>query len=41
MQYVIGIDASTTAPKAVVIDRQGTVIAEGADSYSYDVPRSG
>lgn len=41
MPHVIGIDTSTTATKAVVIDREGTVVSEGADSYDYDVPRSG
>jgi xylulokinase len=41
MQHVIGIDTSTTATKAVVIDRDGAVVAEGVDSYDYDVPRTG
>jgi xylulokinase len=41
MEHVIGIDISTTATKAVVVDGQGAVVAEGAGSYGYDVPRSG
>lgn len=41
MPYVIGIDTSTTATKAVVIDTDGAVVAEGSESYGYDVPRSG
>jgi len=38
---VIGIDTSTTATKAVVVDRHGAVVAEGAEGYSYEVPRTG
>ena len=41
MRYVIGIDTSTTATKAVVIDQLGAVVAEGAERYGFDVPRSG
>jgi xylulokinase len=39
MSHVVGIDVSTTATKAVLIDEQGKVIAVGSSSYDYDVPR--
>jgi xylulokinase len=39
MAFVIGIDISTTATKAVVIDEAGLVVAAGAAEYGYEVPR--
>ena len=39
MAFVIGIDTSTTATKAVVIDEGGGVVAAGAAEYGYEVPR--
>ena len=39
MAYVIGIDASTTATKAVLIDDVGTVRGVGVFDYDYEVPR--
>jgi xylulokinase len=39
MAFVIGIDTSTTATKAVVIDEAGVVAAAGAAEYGYEVPR--
>jgi xylulokinase len=39
MSHVVGIDVSTTATKALLIDQEGTVIAVGSSSYDYDVPR--
>lgn len=39
MAYVIGIDASTTATKAVLIDAAGAVVGIGVAEYGYDVPR--
>lgn len=39
MTYVIGIDASTTATKALLVDGAGRVEAVGSSSYDYDVPR--
>jgi xylulokinase len=39
MAFVIGIDASTTATKAVLIDEHGVVVAIGSAEYDYDVPR--
>lgn len=41
MDHVLGIDTSTTATKAVVIDRAGRTVAEGVSEYGYDVPRPG
>jgi xylulokinase len=39
MGHVLGIDTSTTATKAVLIDERGTVVAIGTSEYDYDVPR--
>ncbi len=39
MAYVIGIDVSTTATKAVLIDATGAVAGIGVAEYGYDVPR--
>ncbi len=39
MTYVIGIDSSTTATKAVVTRGDGTVAAVASSSYGYDTPR--
>ncbi len=39
MSFVIGIDVSTTATKAVVIDGSGTVTGIGVAEYPFDVPR--
>jgi xylulokinase len=39
MAYVIGIDSSTTATKAVLIDAGGAVAGIGVSEYGYDVPR--
>jgi xylulokinase len=39
MAYVIGIDVSTTATKAVLIDRTGSVAGIGLAEYGYDVPQ--
>lgn len=39
MSHLIGIDTSTTATKALVIDRDGVVAAEGTSSYDYESPR--
>src|SRR5690348_14667969 len=41
MALVLGIDVSTTATKAVLIDESGAVVAIGAAEYPYDVPRPG
>jgi xylulokinase len=39
MAHVIGIDASTTATKAVIVDEAGAVVAIGVVEYGYDIPR--
>jgi len=39
MPYVIGIDASTTATKAVLIDEAGAVAAIAASEYGFEQPR--
>jgi xylulokinase len=39
MTYVIGIDASTTATKAVLVDETGAVRGVGTTEYGYEVPR--
>jgi xylulokinase len=41
VDHVLGIDTSTTATKAVVIDRDGRTVAEGVSEYGYDIPRPG
>ena len=41
MSFVIGIDVSTTATKAVIIDRQGDIVGIGSASYGYDIPAAG
>jgi xylulokinase len=38
MTYVIGIDTSTTATKAILIDRLGAVRGVAASSYEYEIP---
>jgi len=39
MTYFIGIDSSTTATKALVIDEQGQVLAVGVTTYPYETPQ--
>ncbi len=39
MSLVLGIDTSTTATKAILVDAEGTVVATGAAEYGYDTPR--
>jgi len=39
MSCVLGIDTSTTATKAVLIDPSGAVLGLGIAEYGYDVPR--
>jgi xylulokinase len=39
--YVLGIDVSTTATKAVMVDGSGTVVGSGTSEYDFDVPRPG
>ena len=39
MSHVVGIDVSTTATKALVIDVQGRVVGTGVAHYDYEMPR--
>ncbi len=41
MAYVIGIDASTTATKAVLVDETGQVAGIASSEYGFEVPRPG
>jgi len=38
MSFVIGIDSSTTATKAILVDPRGTVLGVGSSSYDYQIP---
>jgi xylulokinase len=38
---VLGIDTSTTATKAVLVDPDGRVLGTGAAEYGFDIPRPG
>jgi xylulokinase len=40
MAHVIGVDVSTTATKAVMLDESGGVLGVGAAEYGYDTPQS-
>jgi xylulokinase len=39
VSFVLGIDVSTTATKAVLVDGEGSVAGIGTASYGYEVPR--
>lgn len=39
MSYFIGIDSSTTATKAVLMDGHGAVVAIGRSEYDFETPR--
>ncbi len=39
MSFVIGIDTSTTATKALLLDQAGAVVATGASEYDYETPQ--
>ena len=41
MGHVLGLDVSTTATKAVLVDEAGAVVAVGAVGYGFDVPAPG
>lgn len=41
MTYVIGVDTSTTATKAIVWDRDGRAAGEGRDEFELALPRPG
>ena len=38
MAYVLGIDTSTTATKAILVDETGSVVGAAASEYSYETP---
>ncbi|MDA2978325.1 MAG: xylulokinase [Actinomycetota bacterium] len=38
MKYFLGIDSSTTATKALLIDEVGTVVSVGRSHYSFETP---
>jgi len=39
MAYFLGIDSSTTATKALLIDENGLVIATGSSEYPFETPK--
>ena len=39
MTYLLGIDVSTTATKALLINEQGTVVAVASEEYGFDTPQ--
>ncbi len=39
MSHVVGIDVSTTATKALLLDENGRVVASGSAEYGYEMPR--
>jgi len=41
MACLLGIDVSTTATKALLIDEHGAVVAVAADHYPFETPRPG
>lgn len=41
MTYVIGVDSSTTATKAVVWDREGHAVTEGRQEFELSIPHPG
>ena len=41
MGYFLGIDSSTTAAKALLMDADGRIIALGSSEYPCDTPRPG
>ena len=39
MGYVLGIDTSTTATKAILVDEAGVVVAEASSEYPFETPQ--
>lgn len=39
MSYYLGIDSSTTATKALLMDAQGTVVAVASSEYTFETPQ--
>ena len=40
MTFVVGIDTSTTATKAIVVDESGVVVGTGISEYGYETPQA-
>ena len=38
MDYFVGIDTSTTATKALLVDEQGAVVGIASSEYTYETP---
>jgi xylulokinase len=38
MSHVLGIDSSTTATKAILVDRAGGVVGVASREYDYETP---
>ena len=38
MAYVLGVDSSTTATKAILVDETGTVVGVAASEYPFETP---
>lgn len=41
MAYLMGIDLGTSSLKTVIIDELGTVVAQSAENYQFDIPFNG
>ncbi|MDN5509566.1 MAG: hypothetical protein L0G50_09695, partial [Pseudomonas sp.] len=39
MDYVIGVDIGTQSTKALLVDAQGTIIAQHSQGYRVDTPK--
>jgi xylulokinase len=39
VSFVLGVDTSTTATKALLVDRNGTVVAQASSDYDFEAPR--
>ena len=39
MDYVIGVDIGTQSTKALLVDAQGTIIAQHSHGYRVDTPK--
>lgn len=41
MAYLMGIDLGTSSLKTIIIDELGTVVAQSAENYQFDIPFNG
>lgn len=39
MSYFLGVDSSTTATKALLMDAEGSIVATGRSEYDFDTPK--